>query len=74
MSAPFEVLVGNIGTVYTGSNYMQACSVFGIYVEQSRSGQGRAAGDLAAQAQQLRQGAGDRAGCPRHARRQWHPG
>ena len=36
------------------------------------AGQSVAAGDLAAQAQQLRQGAGDRAARPRHARRQWH--
>ena len=37
-----------------------------------RAGQGVAAGDLAAQAQQLRQGARHRAGGPRHARRQRH--
>ena len=36
------------------------------------SGQGGAAGDVAAQAQQLRQGARDRAPRPRHARRQRH--
>ena len=41
-------------------------------VAADRSGQGVAAGDFAAQAQQLRQGAGDRAARPRHARRQRH--
>jgi hypothetical protein len=39
---PFEVIVGNIGTVYQGNNFMVACSKFTTYVKQSQSGVGRA--------------------------------
>lgn len=42
---PFEVVVGNIGTVYSGNNYMAACSRFQVYVKQSKSNYGRAAGE-----------------------------
>jgi hypothetical protein len=42
---PFQVLVGNIGHVYDGSNYMQARAVYREYIRQSESGIGRAAGE-----------------------------
>lgn len=42
---PFEVIVGNIGNVYSGSNYMQACSHYTAYVNQSKGDYGRAAGE-----------------------------
>jgi len=41
----FEVVVGNIGTVYSGNNYMQAECKYSAYVKQSRSNYGRAAGE-----------------------------
>ena len=41
----FQVVVGNIGHVYDGSNYMQACAKYKTYVEQSKSNYGRAAGE-----------------------------
>jgi hypothetical protein len=42
---PFEVLVGNIGTIYSGNNYMTACCKFQAYVTLSRTNSGRAAGE-----------------------------
>jgi hypothetical protein len=41
----FEVVVGNIGTVYSGNNYMQAQCEYTAYVKISRKGKGRAAGE-----------------------------
>jgi hypothetical protein len=41
----FEVVVGNIGTVYTGTDEDEADHVYDEYVEQSQSGRGRAAGE-----------------------------
>jgi hypothetical protein len=42
---PFEVVVGNIGTVYSGSNLMVATCKWAAYVKQSRADIGRAAGE-----------------------------
>lgn len=42
---PFQVVVGNIGHVYDGSNYMQAACCYAAYVKQSKAGYGRAAGE-----------------------------
>jgi hypothetical protein len=38
----FEVIVGNIGSVYSGNNYMKARAKFATYVKQSKSNLGRA--------------------------------
>ena len=43
--APFQVIVGNIGTVYDGNNYMKALAKFATYVDHSKSNYGRAAGE-----------------------------
>lgn len=45
MNPKFEVIVGNIGTVYSGNNYMQAQTKYSAYVKQSREEYGRAAGE-----------------------------
>lgn len=41
----FQVVVGNIGHVYDGSNYMQARAVYNAYIKQSKANYGRAAGE-----------------------------
>lgn len=41
----YQVIVGNIGTVYSGGNYRQASRKFTTYVEQSKERYGRAAGE-----------------------------
>jgi len=41
----FEVVVGNIGTVYSGNNFMQAQTKYTNYVELSRLNSGRASGE-----------------------------
>ena len=41
----FQVVVGNIGHVYDGSNFMQACAVYSDYVKQSKEAHGRASGE-----------------------------
>ena len=41
----FQVIVGNIGTVYDGNNYMQAKCKYTSYVKASRANVGRAAGE-----------------------------
>jgi hypothetical protein len=41
----YEVIVGNIGLVYQGSNPCEAGKIFKEYKEQSRSGYGRASGE-----------------------------
>lgn len=43
--AKFTVVVGNIGTVYIGNNYMVACSKFQHYKKLSHAGNGRAGGE-----------------------------
>lgn len=45
MAAKFEVVVGNIGTVYAGNNYMQAQCKYARYVKASRDMDGRIAGE-----------------------------
>lgn len=41
----YAVVVGNIGTVYQGDDFEAAFAAFDEYVEQSKSGAGRAAGE-----------------------------
>jgi len=41
----YEVIVGNIGTVYDGSDRDEAEDTFDEYVRQSKSGRGRAGGE-----------------------------
>lgn len=41
----FEVVVGNIGTVFAGSDGARAADVFEDYMKRSKSGRGRAAGE-----------------------------
>ena len=43
--AKFEVIVGNIGIVHEGNNYMKACTVYTNYVKASKAGVGRAANE-----------------------------
>jgi hypothetical protein len=44
-SLPFEIVVGNIGYVWSGSNYMQASSQFARWVKDSKTGLGRSGGE-----------------------------
>lgn len=41
----YEVVVGNVGTVYSGPDAQDALSTFNVYVEQSKADQGRAGGE-----------------------------
>jgi hypothetical protein len=41
----FRVIVGNIGTVYAGNNYMAAMGKFSLYVRASKATTGSAAGE-----------------------------
>jgi len=43
MKHEWEVIVGNIGTVYSGTNGFEARKKFSTYVKQSKTGYGRAA-------------------------------
>lgn len=43
--AHYEVIVGNIGTVYSGTNGFEANTKFATYSGQSKSNYGRAAGE-----------------------------
>ena len=43
--AKFEVIVGNVGTVYSGNNYMQAATKYSAYVKLSKANYGRVAGE-----------------------------
>lgn len=43
MTPKFEVIVGNIGAVYSGNNYMQAQCCYSRYVKASHKREGRAA-------------------------------
>lgn len=41
----YQVIVGNIGNVYDGNNYVTAMSNYGNYVDASKNNYGRAAGE-----------------------------
>jgi hypothetical protein len=41
----YQVIVGNIGTVYTGTEEKNAVSIFQVYVHHSKQLSGRAAGE-----------------------------
>ena len=41
----YELIVGNIGTVYSGSSKKEALKHYSIYVKQSKTGRGRAGGE-----------------------------
>ena len=41
----YEVIVGNIGKVYEGTQYKSALRTYGTYVRASKKGHGRAAGE-----------------------------
>jgi hypothetical protein len=41
----YQVIVGNIGTVYSGNDVVQAQRDYDDYVSQSQTGYGRAAGE-----------------------------
>jgi hypothetical protein len=41
----YQVVVGNIGTVYDGNSYLLAIRTYGEYVDQSKTNYGRAAGE-----------------------------
>lgn len=42
---PFQVVVGNIGTVYDGSNVLQANAAYRAWVLKSKRNEGRGAGE-----------------------------
>jgi len=44
----YEVIVGNIGTVYDGNNPVEANTAYGEYKRQSATNYGRAAGESVA--------------------------
>lgn len=46
-TAPHEwqVLVGNVGTVYNGAHYHEALTTYHAYIERSQANDGRAAGE-----------------------------
>ena len=41
----FQVVVGNVGTVYAGDDGAEANRLFDVYVDSSKSGVGRAGGE-----------------------------
>ena len=41
----YQVIVGNIGTVYAGGNAREARKTFAAYIDKSHSRQGRASGE-----------------------------
>jgi len=41
----FEVIAGNVGTVYSGNNYMQAIRKYQAYVKLSKADTGRVSGE-----------------------------
>ena len=45
MAQHYEVIVGNVGTVYSGPSYQKAYLAFRDYYHQSIHGYGRAAGE-----------------------------
>lgn len=40
-----EVIVGNVGTVHSGNNYVNACKVYGEYKRLSKGTQGQVSGE-----------------------------
>ena len=44
----YEVIVGNIGTVYLGSNLVAAKAIWGEYTLRAKANYGRAAGESVA--------------------------
>jgi hypothetical protein len=44
-SSNYEVIVGNIGTVYSGSNYEEAEEEYKDYLDASQSPYGKASGE-----------------------------
>ncbi len=43
--ATYEVIVGNVGTVYTGESRREARLTFACYLDRSKSNHGRCAGE-----------------------------
>ncbi len=43
--AQWEVIVGNIGKVWSGTNGFIANRTYGLYIRHSKNGDGRAAGE-----------------------------
>jgi len=43
--AVYEVIVGNVGTVYTGKSGREARLTFACYLDRSKSNRGRCAGE-----------------------------
>jgi hypothetical protein len=41
----FEITVGNVGNVWSGNNYMQACAAFQRWANDSKTGLGRSGGE-----------------------------
>lgn len=41
----YQVIVGNIGTVYSGNTEQTACDIFDEYVKMSQAPYGRASGE-----------------------------
>lgn len=41
----FEITVNNLGHVWQGNNYMQACAQFNRWVADSKTGLGRSGGE-----------------------------
>lgn len=41
----FQIVVGNVGHVWQGNNYMQARSQYAAWVKQSKANGGRAKGE-----------------------------
>lgn len=41
MKTTFEVIVGNVGTVYSGPNKREAVLRYNTYVDRSKTGRGR---------------------------------
>jgi hypothetical protein len=46
LTGNFEVMVNNVGTVYTGPDWFDADDAFSTYVKQSATGYGRAANEM----------------------------
>jgi len=42
---PFSIVVGNVGHVHEGSNFMRAVAEYKAWVRQSKAPAGRAAGE-----------------------------
>ncbi len=46
MNETYEVVAGNVGTVYRGNNYKEADAAFAQYSGLSKSGRGRCGGEV----------------------------